>query len=473
MAYAPLLAKQKYLGSMVVLWPEIHTVSSSEIDFLLALANHTANAIQNAILYAEAQGKWELRLLLEASRLFSSSLDTQDILNKMAKMATEAVRADLTVVFVLDRLKRRSHRIVHYARNKKATDAIQHVLKALSTESEDTDLKIFGPNFSKGKPLLFAKGTDLPDGLHSLVGIIESGLVVPLRYKRSLLGAFVLASLSQHTFAEDSLSLITGLADLASIAIENAQLYEYERNIAETFQRSFLPSQLPDIPGYETAAYYRSAMAEAEVGGDFYDVFVTNEGNVGIVIGDVSGKGLKAAVTTAMGKYMIRAYVVENSSPSSVLTRFNRAFYENVPEFSFMTAFYGILNPQSNTFTYTSAGHDPPLLYSSETGQVTQISTYGLCLGIDADEKYVEKQVQLQPGDALFLYTDGATDVKGDSDRLRIERLTDLFLSHVHETAEQITADVSSGIWRYSRGKLPDDVVIVVLKRQDKTISPQ
>lgn len=463
---APLQAKQKRLGSMVVLWAETHTTSSTEMDFLLALANHTANAVQNAILYEEAQGKRELGVLLDASRLFSSSLDTQDILSNMAKMATKAVGADLAVVFVLDCPPQRSCRVAHYSSKRKAKGAIQKVIDVLISDEDAAGINILGHDFADGKAVLFGTTEEIPERLRSLAGTIESGMIVPLIQKDVLLGAFALMSFDKNAFTESDLSIATGLADLAAVAIENARLYEYERNIAETLQRSFLPSSLPIIERYEIAAYYRPAMAEAEVGGDFYDVFTTNNGRMGIIIGDVSGKGLKAAVSTAMGKYMIRAYVAEDASPSNVLARFNRAFYQNTAEYSFMTAFYGILDPVDNVFTYASAGHDPPLLYSSESGQIVQIRASGLCLGISDEAEYEKKKVQLQPGDALLLYTDGATDVKDDSNRLQVEGLQQLLLDNAHRSAEEIVRSVTDGIWNFSHGRLTDDIALVVLKRQ-------
>ncbi|MCL5104850.1 MAG: SpoIIE family protein phosphatase [Armatimonadetes bacterium] len=465
MMCAPLLAKQRYLGSLVLLWSDEHTVSDPEKDFLLAMAGHIANAVQNAILYEEARGKRELDVLLNASRLFASSLDTQDILHMMAKMATEAVRADLAIVFTLDPLQKRS-RIAYYAGSRRAASAVQ-VIREIVAPEEENGFSVLGPDFAGGKPIMFRDRNDFSGRLQPLAETIGSGLAVPLRQKDMLLGAFAIISFRQDAFDENDLLLAISLADLAAVAIENARLYEYERNIAETLQRTFLPSSLPAIEGYEIAAYYRSAMAEAEVGGDFYDVFATAEGRVCIIIGDVSGKGLKAAVPTAMGKYTVRAYAAENSSPGNVLARFNRIFYENVPDCLFMTAFYATLDKGDNAVTYSSAGHNPPLLYSSASGRVKEINVGGLCLGVIANAEYVETTIYLQPGDVLLLYTDGATDVKRDDERLEIAGLEQLFLASVDESAEQIMRNVSDGICSYSRGRLADDVALVVLKRQD------
>lgn len=461
---APLAAKQKRLGTLVLLWNEVHSASDTERGFLSAIAGHIANAIQNAFLYEDAKGKRELGVLLDASRLFASSLDTQDILGMIAKMATEAARADLAIVFTRVHMPEHSY-TAYYIRNKRVKNLFPRIMEAVISEWEENEFSSLGREFAEGKAMLYQTCAEFPGRMGSLAGIGASGMLVPLRQKDEMIGGFAVISMVPNAFTQDDLSLATGLADLASIAIENAHLFEYERNIAETLQRSFLPSSLPSIEGYEIAAFYRPAMAEAEIGGDFYDVFTTGENDINIIIGDVSGKGLRSAVPTAMGKYIVRAYAAENLSPDNVMARFNRAFYENVPNGMFMTAYYGILDPKNNTFTYVSAGHNPPLLYKSATDQVNQMDIGGICLGIVTDVDYTDKSIQLEPGDVLLLYTDGATDVKGDGSRLEIEGLEQLLLSNAHESAEQIISNVSDGIWDFSHGRLPDDVVLIALKR--------
>lgn len=465
MICAQLIAKQNRLGSITVLWSDTHIPSDPETNFLLALASHLANAVQNAILYEEAKGKWELITLLKASKLFSSSLDTGDILSKMAKMATEAVKTDIAMVFILDCKKERSCHIAHYTNGTATTNTIQHIADILIPNGPESMLDTLGQGFINGTALIFNTAGEFPEQFLPLAEEIESLLIIPLRQKDTLLGAFVLASFDQYAFTKSELYLATGLADLAAVAIENARLYEHERNIAETMQRSILPTSLPSIEGYEAAAYYRPAMDEAEIGGDFYDIFTISKDRVGVIIGDVSGKGLKAAVSTAMGKYPARVYAVEDPSPVRVFERFNHAFYEMVQEYSFMTAFYGILDTETNVFTYVSSGHDPPLLYSAKTGRIEQIPTGGLCLGISADVEYVEKELHLQPGDILLLYTDGATDVRVNNTRLGVEGLRELLQKTASGSAEEIVRNISDGIWQLSAGRITDDIALVALKQ--------
>jgi len=147
------------------------------------------------------------------------------------------------------------------------------------------------------------------------------------------------------------------------------------------------------------------------------------------------------------------------------MSRFNRAFSDNVDEGLFMTAFYAIMDPKANDITYVSAGHDPPLLYSFESGQVDQINHGGICLGVVEDTTYIDKTINMQLGDVLLLYTDGATDVRNDGNRLGVEGLAQLLISNAHETAQRIVSNVSDGIRQFGKGRQSDDIALVVLKR--------
>ena len=464
-ACIPLMSSERSLGTMMVLWPEIHQVAELPINYLLALTNHIVTAIQNAMLYEEARGKRELGTLLQASKLFASSLDTQDVLGKIAHMSIEAIKADLAVVLVKGHLRVNPDGLAYYTRGREARRALKQILTVVVPEWERGALGNLGISLTSGKPILFENKADFTGKLKPLAEFIGSGLAVPIRYKHALIGAFILASPEENILTEGNISLASGLADLAAIAIENARLYEYEKRISETLQKCFLPPCLPTIEGYEIAAYYRPAMAEAEIGGDFYNVFVATGGRTGIVIGDVSGKGLDAALPTIMSKYMIRAYGTVDMSPCTVLTHFNKAFRDNNSDDLFMTVLYGILDSAEHTFTYANAGHNPPLLYSADRKQVGQIISRGVCIGVCDTPECGDNTTGLRPGDAILLYTDGATDVKRTGSRLEIEGLEQLFLSAAHTPAEQIVNIVSNGILDYGHGKLPDDVALLVFKR--------
>jgi len=461
----PLIAKQKIIGCLALLRSKTGEVPDEEMDFYVSMAVHIANAIQNAQLYEEAKGKRELGVLLEASQVLASSLDKADILRKIAQIAIDSTNADMALVYSPAEQPGQSTHFEMHAVGKRARELLRLTSNVITLEDVERRYAASRKLLAAGKPIIMDDYSKMPEKVDHLVGLIKSGMIVPMRSKGKLVGAFGLYSLEIGKFTDNDLSIAMGLGDISAVAIENATLYEYERNIAETLQRSFLPAVLPEIMGYELSALYRAAIAEAQIGGDFYDVFSAGENRIGVVIADVSGKGLNAAAQTAMGKYMIRAFASEDPTPNSVLFRFNNAFCNYGPQGPFLTAFYCVLDTEENTILYADAGHNPPLYYSAATGKVSEVADGGICLGIECGISYENKFVRMQNGDVIFLYTDGATDVKRGAERLEIEGLTEMFISNAHLPAAEIIDRVFTDICKYSGNHLVDDIAMIAIRK--------
>lgn len=262
----------------------------------------------------------------------------------------------------------------------------------------------------------------------------------------------------------------TGQDELAVLARTFNQMarqiqerYEREHTIASTLQTAFLPREFPDCPGYQFGASYHPALSEAEVGGDFYDLFPLPQGRLGILLGDVSGKGLAAAIHATMTRYLARAYAFETSSPGQVLERLNRALGEWIadPEL-FVTAFYGVLDPRTDVFCYASAGHWPALLAGARGAEV--IGGHGLVLGAVAEVQYEEGRLRLESGDALLLYSDGLVEV-GEEDSIgQMERIQELLRRGRQELPQQLVERLyEDALWR-GRGSLRDDLALLLLR---------
>ena len=167
------------------------------------------------------------------------------------------------------------------------------------------------------------------------------------------------------------------ISDLKAAQHELEAAYHHEHNISRVLQQALLPSLSAATPNYEMAARYHPALAESEVGGDFYDTFDVGEDWMALVMGDVSGKGLGAAVYTSMAKHMIRAYAHEDPEPKSVLRRLNETLSESIADDTFITVFYGLYDTARGVLAYANAGHEPPLLYSLSGAEITELDTTG------------------------------------------------------------------------------------------------
>ncbi len=465
-ACVPLLGGDRVIGVLIVFLPEPREVPAFELDFLLAAAGHTATAMQNAMLFEEAKGKRELGLLLDAAKLLSSTLDLEYLFHQIARLAAESFPTDFCGVVMPDEHGECLHTIAYHVRCPEGETTARRVLE--DYEREGSPPGSFGPGqvFVSGQPMLMKDASQVPDMPKELVGVLGSALIAPMKLRSKVLGVFAMASARPGAFNEDDLSLAMGLADLAAIAVENARLYKHQKGIAEALQRSFLPESLPEVGDYEIAARYQAASEEAEVGGDFYDVFYLPDGRLVILIADVAGKGLQAAKYTAMGKYLLRAYVAENPDPTWLLGRMNETLHLYLPEGMFITAFYGILDAEHNELVYGNAGQGQAMMRTHPDGSAGHLKVTGPGLGVMPDASFGMRRRRFNPRDTLLMYTDGASDVQRGNKRLGGEGVELMFMAATGLTADQIADRVFRGVLEYGHGRLQDDIAILVLRRK-------
>lgn len=264
---------------------------------------------------------------------------------------------------------------------------------------------------------------------------------------------------------------------LLEVEKENArraleQVYEHERRIAETLQRSFLPDTMPEVQGYRIAQAYHPALAEAAIGGDVYDVFRLPCGKIGMTIADVSGKGIRAARYGAMVKYMLRAHSYRTLDPAEILTLLNSSVLVDMDVDSFITCFFGILDPHTGELVYANAGHEEPLHIPYGTGVPVRLRVTGSVLGLEESSTYGSRTVELGEGDMLFLYTDGVTDARGEMKPMFIEGLEDYLISNCGLAADALVEGLLSEVMRRSGDKLADDVAMIALQVTQPPKSP-
>jgi sigma-B regulation protein RsbU (phosphoserine phosphatase) len=298
-----------------------------------------------------------------------------------------------------------------------------------------------------------------------------AALVVPFISKSELLGFVAIGNRcsDQHYSAMD-VELLETLCDQVSLAIENASLYlqavekqkmEQELEVAREIQRRLLPKSLPQVPGLETHALN---IPSKHVGGDFYDVIPLSPDSVGLVIADVSGKGVPAALLMASLQSSLRAEARPGRRPSEVISALNKVIYEHTAGGTFITIFYGVLDFYEATITYCNAGQSPPVLVHHRQ-VVRQLDNTDIVIGVDEDAVYRNSVVPLHEGELLFLYTDGITDELDERDEPYGEARLISELARIHEKAPSAIAEcIHDDVLRHTAGKPQDDLTLLVVR---------
>lgn len=300
-------------------------------------------------------------------------------------------------------------------------------------------------------------------------------LVVPLISRGELIGLLHLGPRrSEREYSLDDRGLLNTLATQAAPAVRVAQLVqereiaiqereriESELLVARVIQQTLLPKELPDLPGWRLATYYQPARA---VGGDFYDFIPVRNGQLGIVIGDVTDKGVPAALLMAATRSILRAAAQRLLSPSKVLARLNDLLYPDIPPRMFVTCFYGVLNPASGRLRYANAGHDLPQRW--QYGEVAELRATGMPLGLMPDMRYEEKETTLAPGESLLFYSDGLIEAhNAEREMFGVPRLIARLQQEqssgevIHHLLGQLAAFTGAD-WEQE-----DDITLVALKR--------
>jgi serine phosphatase RsbU (regulator of sigma subunit)/anti-sigma regulatory factor (Ser/Thr protein kinase) len=250
----------------------------------------------------------------------------------------------------------------------------------------------------------------------------QSFLFVPLVLGRRPLALLVASSHDPLELGAEDLRFVAALAGQAAQALERARRFESEQRIAETLQQSVLPSSLPVLPTVQLAGRYLPGTAELEVGGDWYDAIQLSNGRLGLVVGDVVGKGVRAAATMGQLRNAIRAFSLDRLKPMTTLGRLSR-LAEEVIETSFATVVYAELDPETGVCRYASAGHPPPLVATLD-GRVEYLEGgRGLPLGTGVASTYRQAVAELPDGAVLLFYTDGLVERRGHSIDEGFERL--------------------------------------------------
>ncbi len=406
-----------------------------------------------------------LALISKVGITLLASATLNETLEQIVTLVFEAVPADRCVIMMRDegseelrvavaRLRDRVGEVGEIRVSRNVLDEVVIRGKSVLTSDAQHDPR-------------FASGTMVLQGVRAV-------LAVPLGVSEKVFGIIYADSpISEGRFTEDHLKVLTTLASVAAIRVENARLVEArlererlerELALASEIQQRFQPTAPPHIAGYELQGI---SFPCYEIGGDYYDFIEREDGRLVIALGDVSGKGTAAALLMSSLHAAIHAQSASHDSLVATISAVNRYLADNIPANRFVTLFYAELDPDSGSLAFLNAGHNPPLIVHS-AGTVEQLASGGLPLGIKPDAEYREGRTQMQPGDVLVIYSDGVTEaVSPTGEEFGPTRLYEVVSRNVEASAAGIRDRIESSLTKFAQGtSAADDITLVIVKRQ-------
>ena len=408
-----------------------------------------------------------LGLISKVGVALLSSKGLDDTLNQVAELVFESVPAERCVVMLRDETEADGMKIM-VARLRGKEEQIEQV--RISTTVMDEVMK-------KGKSVLTSDAQHDPRYASQTMALlgIRSVLAVPLSVSETEVFGIIYADspTDKSTFSEEHLNILTTLASVASIRVENARLLEErierermerELELAKEIQQSFQPSAPPVMDNYEFQGISFSCY---EIGGDYYDFILQHDGNTLIALGDVSGKGTAAALLMSSLHASIHAQVAAKTSLYQMVKSVNLYLAENTPTNRFITLFIASLDTNTGILNYINAGHNPPLVGRAD-GTVEQLASGGFPLGIMPMAEYDVGQLELQSGEALVIYSDGVSEaVNYKDEEFGMERLTEVIRKNLKTSASGLRDKVESALSDFTQTTpANDDITLVIVKRK-------
>ena len=432
----------------------------------------TPSANQKTPHSRELTAEVKYRLLLQISEKIVGTLKLDDILNHLLDAVRLVLAYDAAGIFILRRTGLTPRR-----------GPLTDVIAGMALRGFDHRLPGSDPMLKAGKGIVGAvirtgKSIVCPDVRQDrryIKGRAQtlSEIAVPVFLNGQVIGALNLESDQVGTYTEADVEMLQFFANAAAISIERAVLHrqllekkviETQLEIARKVQASLLPKAPAQILGYDVAGLNLPAY---EIGGDYYDYIPFPNGHLGVAVADVSGKGIPAALIMATFRAALRTQVRNDFELPHIMQSVNKLLADWIGVPGFVTAVYGILDPEAGTYIYANCGHNPPVLLRSDGG-IEMLDRGGAALGVLAEAEYETAVVTLAPGDTLVLYTDGVVEAaNADGEEFGPERLIQVLKRTSGSEAQKMIRAVVKETRAHSRRHgYHDDFTIVILKRQ-------
>lgn len=433
-----------------------------DMEIAVALARHAGHAVSHMIQYENAhQEALGRSALYEVGKRISSSLDLDEVLTLIIDSLQMVIPYNAAVILLLNKgkgvvtqqtIRGYGHMGMEYM--------LLKVGEGISGWAAKTGKAIIAPDVRKDPRYA------------NLRPETRSEMAVPLKQGDEVVGVFNIESDLVGAYDERDLALLEAFASQATIAIQNARLYqesrrsrqlEHELEVAGEIQRTLMPRDIPRATGVSLTVLSEPS---AEVGGDFYDMLTFGDRYLGMAVGDVVGKGVPAAIMMASLYTGFHEYATDPlMTPSDVMTRVNVRLNETTAPDRFATLFYGVLSLKDGAFRYCNAGHNPPILCRAD-GTVAYLDTGGLVLGSFPNAEYELGETELTEGDILVLYTDGVTEaVNPLQEEFGTEKLERVIQGCPGMAADAIKERLTQALRQFT-GDAPqrDDITVIIMK---------
>mgnify|MGYP000900628586 CR=1 FL=1 len=464
-----LIREGKVVGVLTIESTEPNYFTREHERILNVLGNQLAIALENARLYEELRARTdEMETLIDIGNEINSILDLDQLLGQITPLLHRVIAFDSLSVGLID---------------EDTEEFVWHIDEGFRASSDGqlnrTGLTqgIVGRAVRQRVPVVVGDVAHDSD-YHTSKGWEEcahhSEMAVPLIYKDNVIGVIAIESRRTNAFGHNHAHLLQSVANNLSIAIANARLYaeqvereqllEHEILLARDIQRAMIPDAPTTYKRFEVAARLEPAL---NLSGDFYDYVRLSEHKLGLMIGDVAGKGVRAAMGMAAARSITRLVARSGYGLAKMMRATNSRLHRDLGRQLLVTMVYGVLNTEARTFQYSNAGHPPPILMRPD-GRWRALKTGGLMLGIFDQQQYKSETIYLQKGDVLFFYTDGLSEAHtATPDRAEFgeKRIVDVLREFRREKASVIADAILNAVKDFSAdAHQHDDLTLVVIK---------
>lgn len=464
-----LVREQRVVGVLTLESIEPGYFKREHEQMLNVLSNQLAIALEHARLYDELRQRTrEMKTLIEIGHEITSILELDRLLNHIAPMLDRVINYEFLLVGLID---------------EEREEFVWHVEEGYGVESRARATRtpvcqgIVARAVRERKTQIVGDVSVDPDYYVSANWRGQgqcSEIAVPLVYEERIIGVIALESSRTNAFTEYHARLLENIANHLSIAIVNARLHakhvEGERKLEREIlmgrdvQRAMIPESAPALKGFEIAARLEPAL---NLSGDFYDYVPLSDRRLGIIIGDVSGKGVRAAMGMAASRSLLRSVARRGQGPARVLRDANLRLHRDLGKQLLVTLVYGLLDAETRSFQYCNAGHNPPLLIKP-SGKWRALKTGGLLMGVFERQQYKSETLHLERGDLLFFYTDGLVEAhtpQPDRTEFGEGRLIEFLLKNRNLRANALVDAVINLVKEFAAGAHQhDDLTLLALR---------